>query len=125
MLVIIFLLIISKVSEDIKRIFYGLYWMHSSSCSTMECYDGDWSTQVKQENLEIFVKEEPDNVCCYINIYFLLCHLQQNRLQWYGHVLQKEDNDWAKKRRVPGQEVDQRKLGETLWKKSANSTWFE
>ena len=24
--------------------------------------------------------------------------LQQNRLQWYGHVLRKEDNDWVKKR---------------------------
>jgi len=23
--------------------------------------------------------------------------LQQNRLQWYGHVLQNEDNDWMKK----------------------------
>jgi len=23
--------------------------------------------------------------------------LQQNRLWWYGHVLQKEDNDWVKK----------------------------
>jgi len=23
--------------------------------------------------------------------------LQQNRLQWYGHVLRKEDNDWVKK----------------------------
>jgi len=23
--------------------------------------------------------------------------LQQNRLRWYGHVLQKEDNDWGKK----------------------------
>jgi len=23
--------------------------------------------------------------------------LQQNRLCWYGHVLQKEDNDWVKK----------------------------
>jgi len=23
--------------------------------------------------------------------------LQQNRLQWYGHALQKEDNDWVKK----------------------------
>jgi len=21
--------------------------------------------------------------------------LQQNRLQWYGHVLQKEDTDWV------------------------------
>jgi len=23
--------------------------------------------------------------------------LQQDRLRWYGHVLQKEDNDWVKK----------------------------
>ena len=23
--------------------------------------------------------------------------LQQNRLQWYGHVLRKEDTDWVKK----------------------------
>jgi len=23
--------------------------------------------------------------------------LQQNRLRWYWHVLQKEDNDWVKK----------------------------
>jgi len=23
--------------------------------------------------------------------------LQQNRLQWYGHVMRKEDNDWMKK----------------------------
>jgi len=46
--------------------------------------------------------------------------LQRNRLQWYGHVVQKEDNDWVKKckLRVPGQEVDQRKLGERLWKKT-------
>jgi len=50
--------------------------------------------------------------------------LQQNRLRWYGHVLQKEHNDWIKKCMeyevgggVPGQEVDQRKNGERLWKK--------
>ena len=23
--------------------------------------------------------------------------LQQNKMRWYGHVLQKEDNDWVKK----------------------------
>ena len=45
--------------------------------------------------------------------------LQRNRLRWYGHVVRKEDNDWVKsvwsiKWRVPGQEVDQRKLGERL-----------
>jgi len=48
--------------------------------------------------------------------------LQQNRLQWYGHVLRKENNDWVKKYMAyevegVGQEVDQRKLGERLWKK--------
>jgi len=43
--------------------------------------------------------------------------LQQNRLRWYGHVLLKEDSDWSTKWKVSGQEVDQRKLGERLWKK--------
>jgi len=49
--------------------------------------------------------------------------LQQNRLRWYGHELQKEDNDWvwSMKWRVPGQEEDQRKLGERLWKKTVKS----
>jgi len=49
--------------------------------------------------------------------------LQQNRLRWYGHVLQKEDSDWVRnvwsvKWGVPGQEVEQRKLGERCAKKS-------
>jgi len=50
--------------------------------------------------------------------------LQQNRLRWYGHVLQKEDTDWVKKRmeyevEAPGQEVDQKEHGERLCKKIA------
>jgi len=49
--------------------------------------------------------------------------LQEDRLRWYGHVLRKEDNDWGKKCMEyevegPGQEVDHRKLGERLWKKT-------
>jgi len=28
---------------------------------------------------------------------FLVLILAQNRLRWYGHVLQKEDTDWVKK----------------------------
>jgi len=44
----------------------------------------------------------------------------------YGHVFRKEDNDWMKKYGVlsggvPGQEVDQRKLGERLWKKDCQA----
>jgi len=27
----------------------------------------------------------------------IILMLQQNRLQWYGHVLRKEDTDWVKK----------------------------
>ena len=46
--------------------------------------------------------------------------LQQNTLQWYGHVLRKEDNNCIKKcieYEVEGArslEVDQSKLGERL-----------
>jgi len=48
---------------------------------------------------------------------------QQNRLQWYVDVLQKEDNDWVKniwsmKWRMPGQEVSKRKRGQRLYKKT-------
>jgi len=44
-------------------------------------------------------------------------------LQWYWHVLRKEDNDRVKKCmeyevEVPGEEVDQRKNGQRLWKKT-------
>jgi len=47
--------------------------------------------------------------------------LQQNRLRWYHHVLQKKTiigwkNVWSMKWRVPNQEVDQRRLGERLCK---------
>jgi len=32
-----------------------------------------------------------------LGLYDIILVLQQNRLQWYGHVLLKEDNDWMKK----------------------------
>jgi len=34
------------------------------SCTT-ECVNGDWSAEVKQENLAV-VKEEPVDVCCVV-----------------------------------------------------------
>jgi len=34
----------------------------SRRCTT-ECDSGDWSAEVKQENLPV-VKQEPDDVCC-------------------------------------------------------------
>jgi len=55
----------------------------------------------------------------------IILTLQQNRLWWYGHVLRKEDTDWAKKVwnmrcTAPDQEVDQTGCGERLCKKIAN-----
>jgi len=32
-----------------------------------------------------------------LGTYYIILILQQNRLRWYGHVLQKEDTDWVKK----------------------------
>jgi len=37
------------------------------SCTT-ECDSGDWSAEVKQENLPV-VKQEPDDVCCTVKCY--------------------------------------------------------
>jgi len=53
----------------------------------------------------------------------IILALPQNRLQWYGHLVQKEYNDWLKECmeyevEVPSQEVNQRKLGQRLWKKT-------
>jgi len=36
----------------------------TADCCSSECVNGDWSAQVKQENLTDFVKQEPDDVCC-------------------------------------------------------------
>ena len=40
------------------------------SCTT-ECVSGDWSDEVKQENLTV-VKQEPDDVRCVICITFII-----------------------------------------------------
>jgi len=39
---------------------------NDGSCTT-ECVSGDWSAEVKQENLTD-VKQEPDDVCCVIYV---------------------------------------------------------
>jgi len=38
---------------------------NTDSPSTTECDGGDWSAEVKQENLPV-VKQEPDDVCCIV-----------------------------------------------------------
>jgi len=65
--------VLERVERAVKRL---CVFVCAVSCSTMECRSGDWLSQVKQENLPLFIKEEPDDVCCYINIicfHFLLC----------------------------------------------------
>jgi len=47
-----------------------------------------------------------------LGIVDMILVLQQNRLQWYGHVLRKEDNDWLRnvwsiKWRAPDPEIGQ------------------
>jgi len=39
----------------------------SDGSSTTECCSGDWSAEVKQENLTV-MKQEPDNVCIRGNV---------------------------------------------------------
>ena len=69
----------SAINADIKEEVDDLYFPEFKnvlsnigdtvdSCST-ECVSGDWSVEVKQENLAV-VKQEPDDVCC--NVYILL-----------------------------------------------------
>jgi len=55
-----------------------------------------------------------------LGLHDIISVLQQNRLQWYGHMWQKEDNDWVKKcvGARPIGRLDQRKLGQRLWKKT-------
>ena len=46
---------------------------------TTECDSGDWSAEVKQENLPV-VKQEPDDVCCIIWM-FIMCSVNVNYMQ--------------------------------------------
>ena len=51
--------------------------------------------------------------------------LQQNRLRWYGHVLEKKRmigriNVWSMKLKVQDQEEDQRGPGERLYERTVN-----
>jgi len=46
---------------------------------TTECDSGDWSAEVKQENLPV-VKQEPEDVCCIIWM-FIMCSVNVNYMQ--------------------------------------------
>ena len=49
-----------------------------------------WGIKVKDRVLSKELKDR-------LRLNDIISVRQQNRLQWYGHVLWKEDNDWVKK----------------------------
>ena len=53
----------SVINEDIKYIEIVPLTRDTDSPCTTECDSGDWSAQVKQEDLPA-VKQEPHDVCC-------------------------------------------------------------
>ena len=60
------------------------------------------STEGSQHSMDMIEKDRMYSEFIKLHLIFIdsLCDiisvLQQNRLQWYGPVLQKEDNDWVK-----------------------------
>jgi len=55
-----------KVTESTELIEIVPLTRHTDGPCTTECDSGDWSAEVKQENLPV-VKKEPDDVCCTVN----------------------------------------------------------
>ena len=45
----------------------------TDGCCTTECVSGDWSAEVKQENLAV-VKQEPGDVCCIFRPPHRICY---------------------------------------------------
>ena len=66
--------------------------MISEECQRLVRNTGRWLCDVK-------VKDRVPNKKLRerLGIDDIILVLQQNRLQWYGHVLQKQDTDWVKK----------------------------
>jgi len=115
---------------DISLIMRGILF---SSCVRNIMLHGSETWSVSKEN-ELALQEEEMRIVvgCVIlklkirvpnkelrerlGLYDITSVLQQNRLQWYGHVLQKEDNDWVKK----CMEYEVRGVGETKRKIKEN-----
>jgi len=68
-------LIVSSFTSGLPR--KGLLWLWEEGC-----------TEDRFPNRELRERLGVDDI---------VLVLQQNRLRWYGHVLQKEDDDWVKK----------------------------
>jgi len=54
-----------------------------------------WMCNVKRKDRVPSKEFRIDDI--YNDIYTMIYILQKNKLQWYGHVLRKEDIDWVKK----------------------------
>ena len=61
--------------EDMKHIlcYVKCLCLHSNSCSTTECVNGDCSYEIEQESLSV-VNQEPDDVC---SVMCIICYLSQ------------------------------------------------
>jgi len=86
-------------------------WLGEGGCIAdvceVVCYNGSETWPVRKENKVALERAEirmlrwkrvPSNELRErLAIDDIILILQQNRLRWYGHVLQKEDADWVKK----------------------------
>ena len=87
-----------------------------SSCVQSSMLHGSETWPVRKENVVPLQRAE-------MRMVRWMCVLQQNRLRLYGHVLQKEDDDWVMKCmeyevQGPRPRENQRRPGKGLWKRT-------
>ena len=87
-------------NEDISLVVRGMLY---SSCVRSSMLHGSETWPVRKENemtlqsAEMSIKLQDKGLRERLGLDDIISVVQQNRLQWYGHVLRKEDNDWVKK----------------------------
>ena len=62
--------------DFIEKVPLSRYADGSCSCTT-KYVSGDWSAEVKQENVEV-VKQQPEDVCCVVCPAYSVCHNRVN-----------------------------------------------
>jgi len=78
---------VEKTDDSCKLEFFEIVPLTrdtDDSCTT-ECVSGDWSDEVKRNNLTV-VKQEPDDVRCVISITFIIAHEKYVRILASGHI---------------------------------------
>jgi len=96
------------LNTNVLNILNGLIIYHSSMLHGSETWPIRKENEVPLQRAEMrmvrwmYGVKLQDRVQCKglrerLGLYDIISVLQQNRLQWYGYVLWKEDNDWVKK----------------------------